>query len=399
MLPNPLQGVRVLDFTRVLAGPYCTMLLGDLGADVVKVEAPTGDETRAWGPPWAGEGADRESAYYLAVNRNKRSITLNLKHPQARQIARQLAADSHIVLENFKPGQMARFGLDYDTLRRDNPALVYVSITGFGQSGPYSDRPGYDHIIQAMSGLMSITGPTDSEGYKVGVAVVDVFSGLFALSGVLAALRHAERTGAGQHLDIALMDAQLSALVNVASAALVSGKTPARYGNAHSTIVPYQNFLAADGPFALAVGNDGQFRALCEVINRDDLAQDVRFATNPARVQHRDALVSQLQAVFITQPADEWVTRCLAVGIPAGPVQTVTQALHSPHAQARHLIRHTTLPNGQPLPMVASPLLPDTPDAVRYPPPQIGQHTDEVLAERLGLDEAVRQALRAEGAL
>jgi len=392
-----LDGVRVLDFTRVLAGPYCTMLLGDLGADVLKVESPQGDETRAWGPPWAGDGADRESAYYLAVNRNKRSLTLNLKQPAAQVIAQQLAAQSQIVLENFKPGQMAKFGLDYELLKRHNPSLVYVSITGYGQTGPYSDRPGYDHIIQAMSGLMSITGPTDGDGYKVGVALADVLSGLFALSGVLAALRHAERTGEGQHVDIALMDVQLSALVNVASSALVSGKTPGRYGNAHSTIVPYQNFRAADMPFALAVGNDGQYRALCSLIERPDLAADARYATNPARVVNRVTLIAELESVFKAQTAAYWVELCLSVGIPAGPVQTVTQALNDDHARARHLIRETELPNGQTLKMVASPLLPDTPDAVRYPPPQIGQHTSEILAERLGLSNAEVERLRSAG--
>jgi len=373
------------------------MLLGDLGADVLKVESPQGDETRAWGPPWAGDGAERESAYYLAVNRNKRSLTLNLKQPAAQVIAQQLAAQSQIVLENFKPGQMAKFGLDYQSLKRHNPTLVYVSITGYGQTGPYSDRPGYDHIIQAMSGLMSITGPPDGEGYKVGVALVDVISGLFALSGVLAALRHAERTGEGQHLDIALMDAQLSALVNVASSTLVSGKTPGRYGNAHSTIVPYQNFRAADKPFALAVGNDGQYRTLCSLIERPDLASDERYATNPARVVNRAGLVAELQVIFGAQSADYWVELCLSVGIPAGPVQTVIQALNDDHARARHLIREAELPNGQTLKMVASPLLPDTPDAVRYPPPQLGQHTSQILAERLGLSPSEIVRLRDNG--
>jgi len=392
-----LDGVRVLDFTRVLAGPYCTMLLGDLGADVLKVESPLGDETRAWGPPWAGEGADRESAYYLSVNRNKRSMTLNLKQPEARSIAQQLAAQSHIVLENFKPGQMAKFDLDYEALKRLNPALVYVSITGYGQTGPYSDRPGYDHIIQAMSGLMSITGPSDGEGYKVGVALVDVLSGLFALSGLLAALRHAERTGEGQHLDIALMDAQLSALVNVASAAVVSSKTPARYGNAHSTIVPYQNFRAADKPFALAVGNDGQYRALCSLLERPDLATDVRFSSNPVRVINRAALVAELGAIFGTQSADYWVDLCLSVGIPAGSVQTVTQALADENTRARNLIRETELPNGETLKMVASPFLPNTPDAVRYPPPQLGQHTAEILSERLNFSAEDITRLRETG--
>lgn len=395
-----LQGVRVLDFTRVLAGPYCTMLLGDMGADVLKVESPQGDETRTWGPPWAGEGETRQSAYYLAINRNKRSLTLNLKHPEAQRIARELAAQSHIVIENFKPGQMQRFGLDYESLKAVNPALVYASITGYGQTGPYSDRPGYDHVIQALSGLMSITGPAESDGYKVGVAVADVFTGLFALSGILAALRHAEQTGTGRYLDFALLDSQLSALVNVASAALISGNTPARYGNAHSTIVPYQNFRAADAPFALAVGNDGQFAALCaEVLNRPDLPQNPLYATNPARVANRATLVAELETIFITQPADYWVARILASGIPAAPVQNVRQALTDEHAAAHHLVRETTLPNGVTIPTVASPLLPDTPDAIRYPPPTIGQHTAEILGEVLGLSGADVENLRKSGAI
>ncbi|MBK9123875.1 MAG: CoA transferase [Chloroflexi bacterium] len=379
-----LEGVRVLDFSRVLAGPYCTMLLGDLGADVVKVESPQGDETRQWGPPWAGDGPDRQSAYYLSVNRNKRSIVLNLKEPDGQRIARALAVRAHIVVENFKPGQMARFGLDYDTLRADNPAVVYASITGYGQTGPYADRPGYDHVIQAMSGLMSITGAPDGPGYKVGVAVADVFTGLFALSAILDALRDAECTGQGRHLDLALLDSQLSALVNVASAALVSGQTPHRYGNAHATIVPYQNFDAADGPFALAVGNDGQFAALCRILDRPDLAADPRFATNPARVTHRDALIAELAPMFASRPAADWVEACLAAGIPAGPVNTVTQVLESEHAAAHHLVRDVTLANGTPVRSVASPLLPDAPGAIRYPPPLLGQHSDEVLGEWLG---------------
>jgi crotonobetainyl-CoA:carnitine CoA-transferase CaiB-like acyl-CoA transferase len=381
-----LTGIRVLDFTRVLAGPYCTMLLGDLGADIIKVESPNGgDETREWGPPWAGDGPSRQSAYYLAVNRNKRSITLDLKRPDAQRIARDLAARSHIVIENFRPGQMARFGLAYDDLRAVNSSLVYASISGFGQTGPYRDRPGYDHVIQAMSGLMSVTGPPESSGYKVGVAVADVFSGLFALSAVLAALRHAERTGEGQYIDLALIDAQLSALVNVASSALVSGRPPARYGNAHSTIVPYQNVDAADGPFALAVGNDGQFAALCTLIGRADLSADPRFATNPARVANRVALVDQLAPIFAARPAAHWIDACLSAGIPAGPVRNVAQALSDEHAAAHHLVRETALADGTVIHTVASPLLPDAPDAIRYPPPALGQHTSEVLSEVLGL--------------
>lgn len=390
-----LSGIRVLDFTRVLAGPYCTMLLGDMGADVIKIESPVGgDETREWGPPWAGDGDGRQSAYYLSVNRNKRSLTLNLKHADGQRIARELAATSHIVIENFKPGQMKRFGLDYAALGEVNPALVYASISGYGQTGPYSDRPGYDHVIQAMSGLMAITGEPDGEPHKVGVAVVDVLTGLMTLSGVLAALHQAQHTGQGKYLDISLLDTQLSALVNVASAALVSGNPPRRYGNAHSTIVPYQNFRAADAPFALAVGNDGQFAALCRLIDRPDLAADERFATNPARVTNRAALIAELEAIFAGQPAAHWVDLCLSAGIPAGPVQTVTDALTDAHANAHHLVRQTTLANGTTIGTVASPLLPDTPGAIRYPPPAHGQHTVEVLRDVLGYSDAQISSLR-----
>ncbi|HRL13991.1 MAG TPA: CoA transferase, partial [Aggregatilineales bacterium] len=327
-----LNGIRVLDFSRVLAGPFCTMLLGDMGADVIKVESPRGgDDTRAWGPPWltAPDGT-RISTYYLSVNRSKRSITLNLKTPEGQAVARRLAAHSHIVVENFKPGDMARFGLAYDDLKGANPALVYASISGFGQRGPYADRPGYDHIIQAMSGLMSITGAPDGDGYKVGVAVSDVLTGQFALAGILAALRQAEQTGVGQYLDVALLDSQLAALVNIASGALISGQTPPRYGNQHASIVPYQNFDAADGAFALAVGNDHQFASLCRLIAREAWITDARYATNAARVEHRSELCAALQAIFSERPAAEWVERFNAAGIPAGPIQTVTQALADP---------------------------------------------------------------------
>lgn len=393
MQPDTLRGVRVLDFTRVLAGPLCTMLLGDLGADVIKIEAPRGDETRQWGPPWLGTGEARESAYYLAVNRNKRSLVLNLKTPEGQKIARALAQQSHIVIENFKPGQMAGFGLSYDELKDENPALVYASITGFGQTGPYRDRPGYDHVIQGMSGLMSITGLPDGQPTKVGVAVADVITGLFALSAILAALRGAEMSGVGQHLDLALLDSQLAGLVNIASSALVSGRTPARYGNQHANIVPYQNFQASDGAFSVAVGNDGQFRALCTIIGRDEWATDPRFATNPARVQHRDMLIAALQQIFLTRTAGEWVDALLAEGIPAGPINTVTDALHDPHVMARGLIRETTLANGETLPYIASPLMPETGE-IRHPPPTLGQHSEEILREVLGYDDSTLAQLR-----
>lgn len=380
-----LDGVRVLDFTRVLAGPFCTMLLADLGADVVKVESPDGDDTRLWGPPYftAADGTTH-SAYYLSANRNKRSIVLDLKQPADQSMARALAAHAHIVVENFKPGGMAAFGLGYDALAARQPALVYASITGYGQYGPYASRPGYDFVIQGQSGLMSITGEADRAPSKVGVAVSDVFAGLFASTSILAALRHAERTGQGQHLDIALLDTQLAALVNIASNALVSGDAPPRMGNAHPSIVPYQPFEAADGAFTVAVGNTRQFRALCSVIGLPALANDPRFATNPARVQHRDALIPLLAAAFQWRNATAWVNDLLAAGVPCGIINDVRTALDDPHVRARGLI-HALAIGGSLVEVVGSPVqFSATPPTLHRPAPGIGEHTAEVLRDWLG---------------
>ncbi|WP_119070385.1 CaiB/BaiF CoA transferase family protein [Aggregatilinea lenta] len=391
-----LAGVRVLDFSRVLAGPYCTMILGDLGADVIKVERPgTGDDTRAWGPPWSGEGEAAQSAYFLCANRNKRSLTLNLKSETGRDLARQLAAQSHIVVENFMPGQMAGFGLGYEDLRALNPALVYCSITGFGQTGPYHDHPGYDYVIQAMSGLMSITGAAYGDPAKVGVAISDVLAGLFAVASILAALRHAEATGQGQHIDIALLDTQIAALVNVASNTLVSGNAPRRYGNQHPNIVPYQTFRAADGEFVLAVGNDGQFAVLCDILGRPDLASDPRFASNPARVRYREDLVDELATVFALLPVNTWMRTLIEAGIPAGPINSVPAALADPHTAARGLIEQV----GD-APMIASPLkLSETPPVTRREPPHLGEHSEDVLRELLGLDADAVAAYREAGTI
>lgn len=400
LLAGALAGVRVLDFTRVLAGPFCAMLLGDLGAEVIKVENPNGgDDTRQWGPPYFGEGESALSAYFVSVNRSKRSLTLNLKTEQGRAIARQLVADSHILIENFKVGGMAEYGLGYDDLKTLHPALVYCSITGYGQDGPYRDRPGYDYAIQAMSGLMSITGPADGEPHKVGVAVSDVFTGLFALTSILAALRHSERTGQGQHIDIALLDSQIAALVNVASNYLVSGQTPPRLGNAHPNIVPYQTFGAADRDFVLNVGNDRQFRALCRVIGQPVLADDPRYATNPARLEHRAPLVELLSAAFAQKSAGEWVDALLTAGIPAAPILSVADALNDPQVQARGLVQQVHTAAGD-LPLVGPPMrLSATPPVVRLPPPALGEHTDAVLRERLKLSDAALADLRAAGAI
>jgi crotonobetainyl-CoA:carnitine CoA-transferase CaiB-like acyl-CoA transferase len=399
MLNSPLKNIRILDFSRVLAGPLCTMMLADLGADVIKVEQPyAGDDTRQWGPPWLGSGDQRQSAYFLSVNRNKRSLTLNLKAEQGRAVARQLAAQCDIVVENFKVGQMAGFGLAYTDLKARNPRLVYCSITGYGQTGLYRDRPGYDYVVQAMSGLMSITGEPDGAPQKVGVALADVIAGLNAANAIQAALRHAEQTGEGQYIDIALLDTQIAALVNIASNYLVSGMNPTRLGSQHPNIVPYQTFRAADGDFVLAVGNDQQFRQLCHLIDQPELAQDERYATNPARVQHRAALIRCLEAIFTTRRAAEWVERLLQSGIPAGPINDIATIMNDPHIESRGLIQEMPLTNGDHFRFVGSPLhLSQTPPTVRLPPPLLGQHTDEVLRDLLGMDDDGIAACRAEG--
>lgn len=394
-----LEGIRILDFTRVLAGPFCTMLLGDMGAEVIKVEHPGyGDDTRHWGPPWVGDDDDPLSAYFVSINRNKRSLTLNLKSDEGRLIARQLAERSQIVIENFKPGQMATFGLDYETLRQINPALIYCAITGFGQTGPWRNRPGYDFPIQGMSGLMSITGPADGPAYKTGVALSDIITGLNAATAILAALRHSERTGEGQFIDIALLDSQIAALVNIASNALISGETPHRIGNAHPNIVPYQTFRAADGEFIVGTGNDRQFARLCQIIDQPDLIDDSRFATNPARIAHRDALIPLLQVAFEQGNADTWVERLLDAGIPAGRVNDIPTILDSPQVQARGLVRETTLEDGTPLKLIGpAAQLSGTPSEVRLPPPTLGQHTDEILRDVLGIDAATIRRFHVEG--
>ena len=397
---GPLDGIRVLDFSRVLAGPLCSMMLGDLGADVIKVERPhIGDETRAWGPPWADVNQNY-SAYFLCINRNKRSITLNLRSEAGQKIARDLSKSAHIVIENFKPGQMSRFNLGYDDLSAINPALVYCSITGFGQSGPYQNRPGYDFVIQAMSGLMSITGPKDGPPHKVGVAVSDVFTALFACNAIQGALRHAERTGIGQHIDMALFDSQLAALVNIGSNFLVSGDVPARFGNDHANIVPYQTFQAKDQAFVVAVGNDRQFARLCTLLNREDLTEDEHYHTNPARVANRVALTAILSEAFAKHEASHWVQALLEVGIPSGPINSVAQALNDPHTIERGMVETITLPDATEVQQTASPLnLSQTPPTTRYPPPQLGEHTEQILQDLLGMSQSQINQLRDEEAI
>lgn len=374
----PLEGVRVLDFSRVLAGPYCTMMLGDLGADVIKVESPEGDDTRRWGPPYQGG----ESAYYLCCNRNKRSIVLDLTTPEGRQTALLLAHRSHIIVENFNPGTMERWGLDYPTLSRDNPPLVYCSISGYGRTGPQSDLPGYDYVIQGEGGIMSVTGEPDGPPGKVGIAIVDLTTGMFALSSILAALRVRDLTGQGQFIDISLLDSHLAWLANVGSNYLISGETPPRYGNGHPNIVPYQAFHASDRWVILAVGNDRQWARFCSAIQRPDLADDPRFATNSERVRNRSALLPILESLFAAKTQAEWLALLQSNEVPSGPVNTIDRALSSPQAAARNMVQTVDHPQLGPLRMIASPLkLEATPPTIRRHPPMLGEHTREIQSE------------------
>lgn len=387
-MPQSLSHITVLDLSRVLAGPIATMTLGDYGAEIIKVEQPgRGDDSRHWGPPFTASG---QSAYFLCANRNKRSLTLNLKTTEGQQILRRLAAQADVLVENFKVGGMARLGLGYESLRAENPGLIYCAITGYGQTGPYRERPGYDTVVQAQGGIMSITGPTsdgtDGEPFKVGVAIVDITAGLQATVAILAALQHRERTGEGQYIDIALFDTQLGWLANVASSFLLSGEPPQRYGNAHATVVPYQTFATADGHLMLAVGNDGQFAALAAALGEVGWAADERFATNPARVQFRDELIPALAAHFRQLTTAEWIERLLAVGVPCGPVNDIPTALADPQAQARQMTRTVTDGSGEEIRLVGPVAkLGRTPAQIFRPPPRLGEHTDEILQEKLGL--------------
>lgn len=378
---QPLHGIRVLDLSRVLAGPYCTMFLGDLGADVIKVESPDGDETRLWGPPFAGD----QSAYYLCVNRNKRSIVVDFKTEEGRRILRGLAEKSDVLVENFRPGVLARFSLDFESVSALNPSLIYCSITGFGQTGPLRDKPGYDFMIQAMGGLMSVTGEPEGEPMKVGVAVADLFAGQNAVIAILAALQARTHTGQGQHLDISLFDSQVGMLANVASNYLVSGNLPKRYGNAHANIVPYQNFQASDAWFVVAVGNDRQFEKLSEVIGRKELTSDSRFGTNSNRVINREELISILKPIFLERTAGEWLSALEAAGIPCGPINSLEQVFSMPQVETREMLIRMTHPTIGDLPLVGSPLkFGVTPVEYKLPPPRLGEHTEEVLKELFG---------------
>jgi crotonobetainyl-CoA:carnitine CoA-transferase CaiB-like acyl-CoA transferase len=386
-----LAGVRVLDLSRVLAGPWATQILGDLGADVIKVERPgQGDDTRNWGPPFLERsgGGRGDAAYYLAANRNKRSVTIDFAKPEGAELVRRLAPSCQILVENFKTGDLEKYGLDYETIARINPRIVYCSITGFGQTGPYARRPGYDYIIQGMGGLMSLTGEPEGEPMKSAVAVADLFTGMYATTAILAALRHAERTGEGQHIDMSLLDCQVAMLANLGASYLNSGEKPQRVGNHHASIAPYQVLATADGHIILAVGNDGQFRAFCAAAGVD-LCEDPRFATNQARVVHRSKLSDALSAIMLARTTAEWVAALEAADVPSGPINTLDKVFADPHVLARNAVETVTRADGARMRLAASPMkLSATPPATRVAPPLLGQDTDAVLREVLGAGDA-----------
>jgi formyl-CoA transferase len=387
-MAGPLKGIRVLDLTRVLAGPFATQILADLGAEVIKVERPgTGDDTRGWGPPFVKDRQGRdtsESTYFAGCNRGKKSVTIDISTAKGRKLVRALAAQCDVLVENYKVGDLKRHGLDYDTLRAQFPRLVYCSVTGYGQTGPYAGRAGYDPIAQAMCGLMSVTGePEDMPGttpQRVGVAVVDLMAGQYAVIGILAALLHRKETGEGQHIDIGLLDVGVGSMANIASAYLGAGVVAKRNGGVHPSVVPSQVFRASDGWMILAAGNDSQFAALCKAGGRPDLASDPRFSTNTARVKHRATLIPVLQEIFSQRPVKQWHDLCVEAGVPCGPIYTMDQVFQDPQVKARKMTVDLPHPAAGALAAVSSPLrMSLTPLEYELAPPMLGQHNDEVL--------------------
>ena len=401
-----LSKIRVLDLSRVLAGPWASQVLGDLGADILKVERPgAGDDTRLWGPPFLKDPQGQptgESAYYLCTNRNKRSLAIDMALPAGQALIRELAMQCDVVIENFKVGGLKAYGLDAESLRALNPRLIYCSITGFGQTGPYAHRAGYDFLIQGMGGLMSVTGRGDDQPgagpMKVGVALTDIMTGLYASTAILAALQARHTTGEGQHIDLALLDVQVASLANQGMNYLYSGQLPRRMGNAHPNTVPYQDFPTADGHMILAIGNDGQFAKFCEAAGCSEWASDARFATNAARVTHRQTLIPLIQAVTQTRNTHDWVSMLENVGVPCGPIHTVDQVYQDPQVQARQMTFDMRHPTAGPIPLVANPIrMSQTPVDYRHAPPMLGQHTREVLSEVLGMTEDSPNDLKQQG--
>ena len=395
---KPLDGIKVLDLSRVLAGPWCTQLLADLGAEVTKIERPeVGDDTRHWGPPWHGEGDRRVAAYFLSCNRGKKSAAIDFAQPEGAALVRRLAAGADVVVENFKVGGLGKFGLDAASLRSANPRLVYASITGFGQDGPYAERAGYDFIIQGMGGMMSVTGLPDGEPgggpMRAGVAIADLFTGMYACVAILAALIAREKSGEGATIDSALFDTQIAVMANQASNALISGRDPPRQGNTHPNIVPYQPFDAADQPIIIAVGNDRQFARLAQICGHPEWTSDARFSSNAARVAHREDMVRLVADIIRQKPAAEWLDQLEAAGIPAGPINSIGQALTDVQAQHRQMVRTIA---GTPL--VGSPVRLDGERAdSELPPPALGEHTDEIVAGLLSESELA--SLRSSGVI
>jgi crotonobetainyl-CoA:carnitine CoA-transferase CaiB-like acyl-CoA transferase len=391
-VPPLLNGILVIDLSRVLAGPYCTMMLGDLGAEVLKIEVPgRGDDTRQWGPPFTESG---ESAYFLSTNRNKRSLTLNLKSGKGIEILKALIAKADVLVDNFKTGTLEKWGLDYETLQLERPGLIYCTITGYGYTGPYRNRPGYDFMVQAMGGFMSVTGPANGEPTRSGIAIADLATGMFSCSAILAALYAREQTGEGQRIDMSLLDSQVALMSYVASNHLVSGKLPGRYGNGHPNIVPYQSFKARDQYFAFAAGNDRQWAKFCEAVERPEWISDDRFATNRARVQNRALVVETLSDLFTMRDASEWMQLCDGIGIPSAPINNMAQVFSDPHVQEREMLLRVEHPTDGQVPLVGTPFrIPTAPVQVRYPPPVLGQHTEEVLKDFLDFDDQAIQDL------
>lgn len=403
---GPLEGIRIMDLTRILAGPTCTQLLGDLGADIIKVEKPVdGDDTRGWGPPYlpGKDGKDtRESAYYMASNRNKRSLTIDISNPEGVRLIKEMLPKCDAICHNFKVGGLDKYGLGYDEIHAEFPGLVYLHISGFGRTGPYAKRAGYDMLAQGMGGLMSLTGPVDGDPHKVGVGIADVMCGMYATTALLAALRHRDKTGQGQLIDLALMDAQVAWLINEGVNYLTCGKEPVRRGNAHSNIVPYDVMPTADGYVILAVGNDGQYQRFCEFAGRPEMATDERFLTNDLRVRNRDAITPLLQQMTVMKTTSEWVEGLAPLGVPSAPVNTIPQAFNDPQVKHRGMaieMDHPGAADGK-CRLIGNPInLSETPVTYRRPPPMVGEHTDEVLEELLNLDAAALAKLRDSGVI
>jgi crotonobetainyl-CoA:carnitine CoA-transferase CaiB-like acyl-CoA transferase len=396
-MPAPLQGIRVLDLSRILAGPWASQTLGDLGAEIIKVERPEiGDDTRGWGPPFLHDGEPHAmSAYFLSANRGKKSVTIEFGKPEGQELIRRLAAASDILIENYKFRGLKKFGLDYDSLKDVNPRLIYCSITGFGQTGPYRSRAGYDFLVQGMGGLMSITGEPDGEPMKVGVAIADVFTGMYATTAILAALVERHKSDEGQHIDLALLDVQVATLANQALNFLASGVEPRRLGNSHPNIVPYQVFATRDGYAILAVGNDDQFRRFAEAAGRAEWATDERFQTNSARVLNRVALVPLLRQAMVERTTVEWLTLLEPLGVPCGPINTLSSTFADPQVQERGMLARLNHPTAGELPSVANPIkYSRTPIKYEQPPPLLGEHTEEVLRGVLGCSESEIERLR-----